>query len=292
MTPVRISLSKLVLFLLLFSATTFSQNAYEKSDSLVCLSKFRFARVDSLSRLPINEIFLKVAKSFIGTPYASHTIETPDTEIVKVHLSGLDCYTFIESSLAIARLIKENNYSFEKYINEIELLRYRGGKLSGWTSRLHYFSDWIYDLSRRKIIEDVTEKIGGVPYTKKINFMSSHAAAYPELRKHPAYVDSIENIESEISERHYFFIPQDSIKKCENKIISGDILGITTDILGLDISHTAIAIRMEDGRIHILHAPNVGQKVQISSLPLSEYIKSHKHQTGIMVARILPTSGK
>ena len=50
-------------------------------------------------------------------------------------------------------------------------------------------------------------------------------------------------------------------------------------------SHTGIAIRLADGRIHLLHAPNVGKKVQISDVPLADYIKGIKNQTGIIVSR-------
>ncbi len=289
---VKIYLFNIGFFLLFFSIQLSAQTFYRESDSLICINKFHFAETDSLSRLPINMVFLKVAESFIGTPYAAHTIETPDAEIVKVHLSGLDCYTFIESSLAISRLIKEKNYSFSNYLKEIESIRYRSGKLSGWTSRLHYFSDWIYDLSQRGIVKNITKDLGGIPYVKKINFMSANFKAYPKLKNNPAFTDSIKKIESVINKRKYYFIPQDSIANIEGKIFSGDILGITTNIPGLDISHTAIAVRLDDGRVHILHAPNVGKKVQISSLPLSEYIKSHKHQTGIMVVRISPAHVK
>jgi hypothetical protein len=98
--------------------------------------------------------------------------------------------------------------------------------------------------------------------------------------------DSIAVIENEISSRKYYYIPQKMIRQIESKLRSGDIIGITTNIPGLDISHTGIAIKGRDGRIHLLHAPDVGKKVEITKLPLAEYIESHSKQTGIMVLRI------
>jgi len=47
---------------------------------------------------------------------------------------------------------------------------------------------------------------------------------------------------------------------------------------------------MDDGRIHLMHAPNVGYKVQITEKPLADYIKGNKKQTGIMVLRISSTN--
>ena len=68
---------------------------------------------------------------------------------------------------------------------------------------------------------------------------------------------------------------------------SGDIIGITTNIDGLDVSHTGIAIRLEDGLIHFLHAPLKGHKVEITDITLAEYVLNNEHQTGIYVARPL-----
>jgi hypothetical protein len=56
---------------------------------------------------------------------------------------------------------------------------------------------------------------------------------------------------------------------------------------GLDISHTGIAVKEDDGKIHLLHAPQVDSKVQISEKPLSEYVKSVKKHTGIIILRSL-----
>ena len=69
-------------------------------------------------------------------------------------------------------------------------------------------------------------------------------------------------------------------------IQTGDIIALTSAIKGLDITHTGFAIRKEDGRIHLLHASSKG-KVEISELPLADYLQGIKHNTGIIVARPL-----
>ena len=117
--------------------------------------------------------------------------------------------------------------------------------------------------------------------------MSTHTSSYKQLKTNPTFVKEIKEIENVINARDYYYIPQESIQQIESKIQNGDILGITTNITGLDISHTGIAYRTDDGRIHLMHAPNVGYKVQISEKPLAEYIKGNKKQTGIMVLRPL-----
>ncbi|MCX7798018.1 MAG: DUF1460 domain-containing protein [Melioribacter sp.] len=264
-----------------------AQPIYTQKDIEICNSKFQLALQQNLSLRPINEVIITIAKSFIGTEYQPYTLEKGNNEQLVVNLTGLDCYTFLESSIVIARCIKKNKYTFDEFLKELENIRYRDGKLKDYPSRLHYFSDWIYDMSKRKIGEDITKRIGGIPYKKKINYMSMHSELYPKLKSNKNYFDQIIEIENEISNREYYYIPQNKIHRVENKIKEGDIIGITTNIEGLDISHTGIAIKESNGRIHLLHAPNVGQKVQITKLPLADYIKANSKHTGIMVLRIL-----
>jgi hypothetical protein len=272
-------------FLFLFSIIISAQPIYTQKDVEICRSKFVLAVDKNLSEKPIDEVVIAIGKSFLGTDYKAHTLEKGDEENLVINLTGLDCYTFLETSLTFARCIKKNETGFKEYQKELTNIRYRDGKINGYPSRLHYFSDWIYNTAKRGIVKDITEEIGGIPYENNVNFMSTHPDAYKQLKDNPEFVKEISKIEKEISARKYFYVPQDSISKVENKIENGDIIGITTNIPGLDISHTGITIRLDDGRIHLLHAPNVGQKVQISELPLTDYIKSHKNQTGIIIAR-------
>ncbi|MGK9477705.1 N-acetylmuramoyl-L-alanine amidase-like domain-containing protein [Melioribacter sp. OK-6-Me] len=280
-------LNFLLLFLLLM-LITFITNAqvYSPEDVAVCRNKFELAYKMELSGRPINEIIEQIGLSFIGTDYQAHTLEAADRESLIINLKGLDCYTFVEATVALARCIKNNDTSFNAFLKEIEKIRYRNGIMNGYASRLHYFSDWIYEMEKRGIGKDITREIGGIPYNKKINFMSTHTKSYKQLAGNKELTDSIAIIENEISSREYFYIPQNMIGQIEDKIKSGDIIGITTNIPGLDISHTGIALKGNDGRIYLLHAPDIGKKVEISKLPLSEYIKSHSKQTGIMVLRI------
>ena len=281
-----------IIILLFITSVLFSQTIYTQQDVEVCKSKFDLALSKDLQSKPINEVVIEIAKSFLSLDYEAQSLEKGDKETLVVHLTGLDCYTFLESALVFARCIKSNDTTFACYQKELENVRYRNGELKDYPSRLHYFSDWIYEMDQRGIAKDITKDIGGVPYSNNVNFMSTHPDSYEQLRTHPSFIDDIAANEKEISERKYYYIPQDDIESIEDKIQSGDILGITTGIKGLDISHTAIAIRLDDGMIHLLHAPNVGKKIQISEQPLADYIKSVKNQTGIMVVRPLEVKGK
>lgn len=271
----------------LLVVSALAQVKYTDADLQTCSNKFQLADSLNLFEKPINDVIIEIAESFIGTDYEASTLETEGEEELVVHLTGLDCYTFLEAVIVFARCIKMKNTNFDCYKNELENIRYREGKLNRYPSRLHYFSDWIYEMENREIGVDLTEEIGGIEYENKVHFMSANSKLYKQLEANPEFVDEMRKIESDISSRDYFFIPEEMIDKLEDKIVSGDILGITTDIDGLDIAHTGIAFRSEDGRIHLLHAPNVGKKIQISEEPLAEYLKLNKSQTGIIVLRLL-----
>jgi hypothetical protein len=273
------------ILLFIFSSTVFAQSIYTRQDVDICKSKFNLAVDKDLAKKPINEIIIEIAKSFIGTDYAAATLEKGEKESLVINLAGLDCYTLLENSFVIARCIKNGKTLFEDYQKELTNIRYRNGNMRRYPSRLHYFSDWIYDMQKRGIAKDVTKEIGGTSYKKKINFMSKHVNSYKQLKANSKFVKEIEFIEKEISARRYFYVPEDSIALVESKIMSGDLLALTTDIEGLDVSHVGIAIKMDDGRIHLLHSPTVGSKVQVTEKPLADYVIANKKQTGIMVVR-------
>lgn len=280
MTPFR----NIFLFFL-FSGVLFAQPVYTPKDLQICNEKFSLAVDKNLKDKPVNEIIVEIGKSFLGLDYETGTLDKSIEEKLTIHLTGLDCYTFLENTLVLSRCIKQGKNSFDDYQKELENIRYRNGKLTGYTSRLHYFTDWIFDCAERGIVKDVTKEIGGIPYIKEINFMSSHPASYKQLKENPSFIKVISGIEKEISKRKYCYIPEESLQKAEGKIISGDLIAITTSIEGLDVSHVGIAIKGSDGRIHLMHAPSPGKKVQISDLPLTDMLIANKKQTGIIVIR-------
>ncbi len=272
---------------LFFTTSIFAQTIYTQKDVEVCNTKFDFAVSENLDSLPINEVLIEIAKTFLDLDYEAHTLEKGEHEQLVVHLTGLDCYTFFESSFVFARSIKKGKTSFQDFQNEVTNIRYRDGKLDKYPSRLHYAADWLYDNDKRKTVKDITEEIGGILYKKKIDFMSTHSKSYNRLKDNPEFIKQIAETENEMNKRDYYYVPQNYISCVEDKIQSGDIVLITTGIKGLDISHTGMAIRMEDDRIHFLHAPIKGKKIQITEKPLGDYIKGLKRHTGIMVARPL-----
>ncbi|MEB2784438.1 N-acetylmuramoyl-L-alanine amidase-like domain-containing protein [Algoriphagus persicinus] len=231
-----------------------------------------------------NELVITIGKEFLQTPYVEKTLELPGEEKLVINLTGLDCTTYLETVATLVRLAEQGTFTFEAFEKELENLRYRDSENQGYPSRLHYFSDWIYENEQKGIIEDITAEIGGSPYPNAPTFMSENPRFYAQLTD-PANLSKIKITESIIKERRYFHIPKTEISKLEQNIQSGDLIAITTSMPNLDIVHTGFALE-KNGRIHLLHASSKNGEVEISSMPLSDYLQGNKSQSGIMVARL------
>lgn len=233
---------------------------------------------------PTSDVMIKAGTFLLNTPYTEHTLEHEPEHLV-INLREMDCTTFVENCLALTRTLKAEKQDFEQFAKELTSIRYRDGKIDDYTSRLHYFSDWIFVNTKKNIVSDVTKEIAETPLILKVNFMSAHPESYKQLRD-TTLVRVIAEQEREISAREMYFIPKTKLVDIEGKLMDGDIVAITTDIEGLDVSHTALLIRKND-IIHILHASSVAQKVIISDETLESYLTNNKRTTGIMVARPL-----
>ena len=167
--------------------------------------------------------------------------------------------------------------------------RYRDGIRNGYQTRLHYTSDYFYDNAKRGNLKEMTKIIGGSDAKlekKQINFMTMHPNYYPQLKDDPSMVAKMDSIEKTINARGgFYYIPKEDVEDNEKGIHTGDLIGITTSVPGIDCSHTGIAIRQKDGRVHFMHASSAMHKVIISPAPLAEYLAGNSKQTGIMIFR-------
>jgi hypothetical protein len=155
-----------------------------------------------------------IGKWFLDTPYEAKTLELPGDERLVINLTGLDCTTYLETVVTLARLARLRLSAFEEYAKELEHLRYRDGKQQDYPSRLHYFSDWIYENEQKGILTDITKQIGGESYPNSPGFMSSHPELYWQLEKKD-YLSRLKAIELTIKGRNSFYIPQEEVERLE-----------------------------------------------------------------------------
>jgi hypothetical protein len=273
-----------LLFMLFTGISAFSQDDdYEVKSVKKKLKSFD----SSLSEKELYNIIAEVGKSLRGVEYVAGTLDNSvNDEKLVIKITGLDCVTFVENVLAISRIIRKGTPDYENYRSELQKIRYRDGEINGYASRLHYFSDWIYDNQKKGIVEDITKQIGGVPYKKKIDFMSSHVDSYKQMKNSPGIADEIIAIEKEINGRKMYYIPKGDVDNFYESMQTGDIIATTTKIEGLDITHTGFVYK-DNGKVKFMHASITKGEIVISSESLKEYLSKNAKQSGIMVARPL-----
>ncbi|NNC61608.1 MAG: DUF1460 domain-containing protein [Eudoraea sp.] len=229
------------------------------------------------------EELVAIGKTFIGTPYVAQTLETGSDESLVIDLEGLDCTTFVENVLAFGIIGKNPHPNFDEFVKALEKIRYRDGKLRGYASRLHYFTEWVRDNEKKGLVKDITAALGGTEISKELNFMTDHRSLYPAMKEEKTYQEMI-TVEESTKKQSLCVLSPEMLKENEAMLASGDIIALATSIEGLDVTHTGFAIRMPDNRIHLLHASSKGA-VEISKLPLVDYLKNIKKNTGVIVAR-------
>ena len=280
-----------LLIVLIAQCSILTAQIYSEQDVEICNQIFQLSVNEHLKDKPINEVVVEIGKSFLGTEYLAKGLEADGDEQLIINLTGLDCTTLVENTLALSRCVKKGATSFDDYLAELQYIRYRDGIVDGYPSRLHYFSDWIINNIEKGVVEDETKELGGESIQFNLNFMSTHPDSYRQLNENPDLIPIIEMQEEEISLREYYYIPKEEFSSIEKCVRSGNIIAVATTVDGLDIGHVGIAVRMDDGRIHLLHAPNVDKDVQITEEPLADYLMKYKRHSGVIVLKVLePTN--
>ena len=82
------------------------------------------------------------------------------------------------------------------FLDNLKKIRYRNGKIEGYTSRLHYSSDWLYEMQRQGFLEDVTRECGGIHFPIDVFFMTKNACRYPAFEKDSLLIFQMEQIET------------------------------------------------------------------------------------------------
>ena len=231
------------------------------------------------------------AQKFIGRPYVASTLEGDADERLVINTRELDCTTLVENVVALTLCAQNKQYTHHAYKRALVNLRYRGGVIDGYPSRLHYFTEWITDNTKSGMVSEV--QMSKAPFTAvqtvKVNYMSTHPQSYQALREHPEFVSAISKMEKQVSGAKYRFIPKKSVgnKSLLRKVINdGDIIAITCKKAGLDIAHLGFAVWKKDG-LRLLNASQLHKKVVLEPMTLYKYLQKHSSHTGIRIIRII-----
>ncbi len=244
------------------------------------------ARAQGVAGRSYGEIVQWVGTQLRGRPYVGGMLDVPARETLVADLTRFDCVLLVENVLAVAHAIATDDTTPEAYLAELRRMRYRGGAMDGYASRLHYFSEWLADNDARGTVRNVTADAGGVPFEKRIDFMSTHRASYPHLADDAAFA-AVRQHEAALAGRAMVYIPKASIAAAYAAMQPGDVVAMTTSIGGLDVTHTGFVHVTGEGRsrrVGFLNASSVSNEVKVSP-DLSAYVRDIRNQTGVVIAR-------
>ena len=271
----------LLVVALVNTATVFSSKADSlRIDSLLNASSERSYKTNS-------ERLLFFAKSFIGTPYKGGTLDAGENETLIVRTDSLDCTTYVEAVLALYLSSFKDNPGYDDFSEELRYIRYRGGVIDGYASRLHYFSDWASDNEKKGILREVTQEGEHDVRLCSLNYMTTHSNLYRQLKDNDSLISEISKVEKSWIDYKMPYIPKNVLNssKDDSLVEDGDILALTTNISGLDVLHLGFALWI-DGRLHLLHASSLHRKVIIDTSIIFDYLKNRNKHTGIRVLRV------
>ena len=235
------------------------------------------------SNMPLSDLVCEIGNYFLGAPYLAATLEAGGKENLIVNFAQFDCFTFVETVLALARCVLANDLSVRGFRRELQLIRYRKGIIDGYSSRLHYFTGWLHDNKKKEIVKDISRQIGAKPQSKVINFMTAHRDSYPALQDEKVFQE-IRKIEKIISRRKLYVLPRAECGGAEENIKTGDIIAFASLTEGLDVAHVGFA-QWRQNKLHLLHASSKEGAVVVSKKTLVAYMQSNKNFAGIIIAR-------
>ncbi len=248
------------------------------------------AQAQNWAALPMGARVAQFGLAMRGTRYVAWTLEIDDRiESPSANFNGLDCWTFFEVALGLARMVakRQRSYSPSDLLRQIEWTRYRGGVCRGhYLDRIHYLDEWYTDNAARGSIRNVTRDVGPVVRLsgRANDEMSLNPRLYRYLRHNPALVPAMRQIESRLERVPFHFIPKHQVAACEPRIQSGDIIGIVTNRQHVFCSHVGLALRTADGVCRLMHASLTQKKVVVDK-SIHEYLNSVNNHAGIVVGR-------
>lgn len=261
---------------------------YLKEDSLTVVRLLEEAQGEKLQTIADCQLFF--ARKLLGIPYVASTLEINKKEKLVVNLRQLDCTTFVENVVSLTLCHRKRKKTFADFCQQLQMLRYRNGKNTGYQSRLHYFTEWIEDNSRLGLCNEI--QTPAPPFTGlqtiDVDYMTTHSERYPMLKGDQTMVAAVAQTEKALSSKKYKYIPRKQIRNTKivrKTVKDGDIIAIITNKKGLDTQHIGIAVWHSDG-LHLLNASSIHKKAVEEPMLLTRYLLKHPTMPGIRVVRL------
>ncbi|WP_277589335.1 DUF1460 domain-containing protein [Pseudomonas chlororaphis] len=205
-----------------------------------------------------------ISGAFLGTPYRANMLDGSEStpEKLVIDFRGLDCFTYLDY---VEALRKSNSQS--EFVSNVIRGRYVDSNVD-FLSRKHFFTDWGHG-GDYKLADDITSQISSNAENieKKLNEKTDGTFYLPGLP---------------VIKRNITYIPSGLIdEEVIGRLRSGDLIGIYTNLAGLDVTHVGFFISTERGHV-LRHASSQKENERVVDSPFMEYVAK---TPGIVVLR-------
>ena len=147
---------------------------------------------------------------YLDVPYVAHTLEADGPEELVINCDEVDCTTLVEYVLAetLTPKLADGDISESAFADNLQKIRYRDGKIDGYTSRLHYIADWINNGVRNGFLQDVTGAMSPDTERLSISYMSSHPQLYKQLANSPENIAKMRRLNNPCPARKFTIFPK------------------------------------------------------------------------------------
>lgn len=206
-----------------------------------------------------------LSDGLVDTPYQGQTLTAgPDQpEQLVVNLACFDCFTLLDMVETLRR-----STSAAEIPEQLRRVRYRQGQIS-FTSRRHFFSDWVTEAESPII--DVTGLVGGERSRTRVKQLNRKA-------EDQLWIPTLEVVSRPIT-----YIPAGLVNDVIlARLQSGDYVGIFSPVDGLDVSHTGLLVR-RSGELLLRHASSRQETQRVVDEEFRSYLEG---TPGIVVYRV------
>ncbi|MBI5511981.1 MAG: DUF1460 domain-containing protein [Deltaproteobacteria bacterium] len=237
---------------------------------------------ESFGDLVVRVAGLQLGKAYYDPP------QTAGPERLQIELKTFQCVSFVEDSLAVARCLWRGEPTAACFLHDVVASRYRDGRMDGYASRLHYFTDWIEDNARRGRLQIVTGAVGGRALRQRFSFMSDNPASYPALAA-PAVLNAIKEIEARLSATPHVVLDRADVARAQSQLENGDVIGLVSDKHpGMVVIHTGFIYVDKHGKRSLMHAASFHKRTLVTGSDVANYLLRRPERRGLMIGRPLP----
>jgi len=178
-----------------------------------------------------------------------------------VYLDSVDCVTFVEHALALARAANEDSLFWE-----LQRIRYKDGKIS-YANRKHFMvADWVADSKYAKIIPMAGDTT--IQRTMpKVDFFKSKNLKY-----------MVNGKEAKDSPMNLRYLPYEKALEFAKKPYEGPMMVVGVAFIAktdkIDATHTGFVVLRPGEKPLVRHASSL--RMQVIEQPFAEYLESRR----------------